>query len=135
MAKSDIRDYNATLTPAQRKESAQRAAAASAKARQGYKRQRELIRQVLAATVDDAGMRDKLKELGFDTTFGSAMVFAQAKKAMAGDTEAARYLRDTVGEKPTEQYNLAVSDKPIKALDLSGMTDAELEALADQADG
>ena len=34
-----------------------------------------------------------------------------------------------------DSYNLAVSDRPIKALDLSGMTDEELEALADQADG
>jgi hypothetical protein len=44
-------------------------------------------------------------------------------------------VRDTIGEKPTEQYNLAVQDKPIKALDLSGMTDEQLEALADSADG
>lgn len=134
MAKSDIRDYNATLTPAQRRESAQRAAAASAIARQGYKRQRDLIKQVLAAAVDDVELRDKLKELGFDTTFGSAMVFAQAKKALAGDTEAARYLRDTVGEKPTEAYQLAVTDQPIRSLDLATLSDAELEALADQAD-
>lgn len=135
MAKSDIRDYNATLTPEQRRESAQRAAAASAVARQGYKRQRDLIKQVLAAQVDDPTLKEKLKELGFDTTFGSAMVFAQAKKALVGDTEAARYLRDTVGEKPTEAYQLAVTDKPIRAMDLSALSDEELEALADEADG
>lgn len=135
MAKSDIRDYNATLTPEQRRESAQRAAAASAVARQGYKRQRDLIKQVLAAQVDDPALKEKLKELGFDTTFGSAMVFAQAKKALVGDTEAARYLRDTVGEKPTEAYQLAVTDKPIRAMDLSALSDEELEALADEADG
>lgn len=131
----NISAYNATLTSEQRTESARRAAKASAQARQGYKRQRDLIKQILAAPVDDPALREALKEQGFDMTFGSAMALAQARKALTGDTEAARYLRDTVGEKPTEQYNLAVSDKPIKALDLSGMSDEELEALADEADG
>jgi hypothetical protein len=85
--------------------------------------------------VDSEQIAARLREIGMEDTYGAAVVLAQAAKAVAGDTEAARYLRDTLGEKPTESYNLAVSDTPIKALDLSGMTDEELEALADQADG
>ena len=131
---ADIRDYNATLTPAQRSESARRAAMASAEARKRYRSQRDLLKQILATDVDDPKLAEALKAAGFAPTFGAAVVLAQAKKASIGDTEAARYLRDTVGEKPTEQYNLSVSDKPIKALDLSGMSDEELEALADQAE-
>ena len=43
-------------------------------------------------------------------------------------------MRDTLGEKPTESFNLATTDRPIRSLDLSGYTDAELEAIADGLD-
>lgn len=130
-----IAEYNNAATPEERAERARKAGKASAEARRTYRRQRDLARQVMAARVDSEQIAARLREIGMEDTYGAAVVLAQAARAVAGDTEAARYLRDTLGEKPTESYNLAVSDKPIKALDLSGMTDEELEALADRADG
>ena len=130
----NIAEYNKTLSPEERAESARRAAYASIEARRKYRKQRDLARQILMARVPDKDLATRLRELGMDDTFGAAVVFAQASKATIGDTEAARYIRDTAGEKPTEQYNLSVSDKPIKSLDLSQMSDEELEALADSVD-
>lgn len=130
-----IAEYNNAATPEERAERARKAGKASAEARRLYRRQRDLARQVMTARIDDTKLAARLEEIGMDDTYGAAVVLAQAAKAIMGDTEAARYLRDTLGEKPTESYNLAVSDKPIRALDLSGMTDEELEALADSADG
>lgn len=130
----DLSVYNSLRTPEERHEIAVKAGKASAQARRVYKTQRELIRQILATQTDDPELLEQLKEMGFNGTFACAAVLAAARKAQNGDIEALRYLRDTVGEKPTDQYNLGISGKPIKSLDLSKLTDAELEALADEAE-
>ena len=59
---------------------------------------------------------------------------ALVRRAQTGDIEAARYVRDTIGEKPTETTALQISNQPIRAMDLTQLSDAELEALADRAD-
>lgn len=79
-------------------------------------------------------MERKLEQLGLDPTFSGAMNLAVVWRAMHGDVEAVRYIRDTLGEKPSESINLGVFDTPVKSLDLTKLSDAELEALADRAD-
>jgi hypothetical protein len=132
---ADIRDYNKTLTPAERSESARRAAKASVEARRRYKAMRDCMKAVLLLDVDEPLVKAALAGLGLEPTRQNAIALSTIAKAGTGDIEAARFVRDTIGEKPTEQYNLAVSDKPIRAIDLSGLTDEEIEALADRADG
>jgi hypothetical protein len=95
---------------------------------------RELIETVMTMEVDDPAVHAKLTELGLDPTHDMAITMAAVKKAENGDIEATRYLRDTKGEKPTEALQMAITDKPIKALDLTQLSDAELEALADGLD-
>lgn len=92
---------------------------------------RELIETVMTMEVDDPAVHAKLTELGLDPTHDMAITMAAVKKAENGDIEATRYLRDTKGEKPTEALQMAITDKPIKSLDLTQLSDAELEALAD----
>ena len=135
MPRHDLTQYNKQRTPEERKEIARMGGKASAAARQGYKSQRELLRLILETTVDDAETAAALKANGFPTTYGGAVAFAAARKALAGDIEAVRYLRDTVGEKPTEAYQLAFTDKPIKAIDMSKLSDEQLQQMADKADG
>lgn len=95
---------------------------------------RELIETVMTMEVDDPAVHAKLVELGLDPTHDMAITMAAIRKAENGDIEATRYIRDTKGEKPTEALQMAITDKPIKALDLSTLSDAELEALADGLD-
>lgn len=125
---------NANRTPEERREAASKAGKASGKARQGYRTQRELLKQILTAAVDDKDLAAQLEANGFPATFGGAVALAAARRATQGDIEAARYVRDTMGEKPTEAYQVAVTDKPIKAMDLTQMTDEELAELADMAE-
>ena len=71
---------------------------------------------------------------GMEPSIANAINFAVLRKAQTGDIEAARYVRDTIGEKPTETTAIQVSNQPIRAMDLTQLSDAELEALADRTD-
>lgn len=73
-----------------------------------------------------------LEKLGLEPTYSNAIALQTICKAATGDIEAARFARDTAGDKPTEALRLALSDKPIAAMDLSQLSDAELSALADK---
>ncbi len=107
---------------------------ASGQARKQRRMMRETISALLQARLDDTEMAAVLEAAGLPADLQGGINLAIMRKALLGDVEAARYLRDTAGEKPTETFNLAVSDKPVKALDLSAMSDEEIAALADRAD-
>lgn len=126
--------YQPDFTADKARENARKGGIASGEARRKYKSQREILRHLLTLEVADQETADKLRELGLDPTYAQQMALAILTKGGTGDVEAARFVRDTVGEKPTENYNLGVQGKPIKALDLSKLSDEELEALADQAE-
>ena len=127
--RNPLMEYYAKLTPEQRTEQCRKAGIAGREARRKYRTQRELLSLILAAPVADESKAKKLKDAGFPATYGGAMAFAATAKAVDGDIEAARYVRDTVGEKPTESYQMNVTDKPVKSLDLTQLTDEELEAM------
>ena len=120
-------------TPEQARANGQKGGIASGEARRKKRTFRELIETVMTMEVDDPAIHAKLIELGLDPTHDMAITMAAVHKAENGDIEATRYLRDTKGEKPTEALQMTF-DKPIKSMDLSQLSDAELEALADQAD-
>ena len=124
------RDYS----PEQRREWARKAGLASGEARRRRATSMELMREVLSCQLDDPGLAQKLKAFGLDPNFGAGIALAQALRAVSGDTEAARFCRDTAGDKPTESMNIGLLDKPVKAMDLTQLSDAELEALADRVD-
>lgn len=123
-----------TLTTEEARAISSRGGIASGQSRRRRKMIRELMGNAMTARVTDGDVEAWLIEAGYEPTFENAMTLSVLTKAAQGDVEAARFVRDTLGEKPTETFNLAVSDKPVKAVDLSGMTDAEIEALADRAD-
>lgn len=130
----DIAAYNRSLTPEQRRENARKAGLASAAAKKRKISMREALKTVMRIDVPDADKRKALETLGIDPTIQNAVILAALLKAADGDIEAARFVRDTVGEKPTEQYNLGVLDKPVKSIDLTRLSDDELERLADNVD-
>jgi hypothetical protein len=81
--------------------------------------------------VPDSDLKQKLIELGLDPTYASGIGIAQAEKAQRGDTEAARFVRDTIGEGPKQALEIGnLDDKPFESLDLSQLTDDQLRALA-----
>jgi len=130
--KHDIRDWQATLTADQRRECALRAAAASGEARRTHRLFKDILKDIMSAPLEtDNDCYAALQALGIKSPRQEdAVMLAAAQKASTGDIEAIRFLRDTLGEKPTEAFNLAVLDKPIRAMELNGKSDDELAALA-----
>lgn len=129
--KTNIEKYNESLSAEERKERALAAAAKSGPARVQHRLFRDIIKDIMAAPIAPGQEADALKALGLKANHENAILLAAAQKASSGDIEAVRFLRDTLGEKPTESFNVGVQGKPIQALDLSKLSDEELEALAD----
>lgn len=122
------------LTSEEARTIGQKGGIASGIARRQRRQLRELLSSCMTAEVTDTDVRDALVAAGYEPSFENALTLAALTRAAKGDVEALRFVRDTLGEKPTETYNLSMEAKPIKSMDLSQLSDAELERLADQAD-
>ena len=82
-------------------------------------------------------LRDELNDRGFqDFTEAAAVLLAQLNRARAGDTEAAKFLRDTSGQRPADQVAIGnLDDKPFETLNLSELTEADLHRLIELRGG
>ena len=102
------------------------------------RKRRKLLREVLNDLADlpvtDDEVAAYLKQFNLPNTVQYASMLAVLKRALTGDIEAARFFRDTIGEKPTETMQMGIMTGPVKAMDLSKMTDNQLTVLADQVD-
>lgn len=105
---------------------------ASQEAQRKKRTMRELARLMLDTDLlDTDGLKQELIERGFDPTGAGAILYAQLAKAGKGDTEAARFVRDTSGQKPIEGLELGnLDDKPFESLELSSLSDEDLKRLA-----
>lgn len=96
---------------------------------------RESVNALLQCKVQDEEQRKALEALGIDPTMLNQIQLAVYGKAAKGDVEAARFLRDTRGEKPREGVDVSYEEKPLASLDMSKLTDEQLRQLADQRSG
>lgn len=121
------------MTPEEHREYMRIQGAKSGSVRRRKRAMRELARDLLDAQLDkEDDIRAELERRGIETTEGAAVLLAQLVRARAGDTEAARFIRDTSGQKPTE--NVAVGnldDKPFETLDLTALSAEQLKNLID----
>jgi len=117
------------LTSAELRDRAKKGGIASGKARREKKQFRETLEAILfmpmregrSASVDEIKNFAAIK--GKNISVQEAILLSQVQKAMKGDTRAAEYVRDTIGQKP--------SDK----LDLNADVDMELNINIDYGDG
>ena len=95
------------------------------------KAMRELARCILDLDLKaEDEFRKELKERGVPQTEAAAVLLAQLLRARVGDTEAARFLRDTSGQKPVDNVAIGnLDDKPFSTLDLSSLTDEQLKEM------
>ena len=122
-------EINSSLTPEERKDKASRAGKASGEARRLRRTQADILRQILVLEYTDPERRKLLMQLGLSGNFADAINLSVLEKAAKGDVEAARYMRDTIGEKPREDMQVSVLDKPVEQLNMSELTDEELNAI------
>lgn len=120
------------FTPEERVARAKKAHAAAAANHQRRKAQRDILNQILQMECTDEGRAKYLQQLGLDGTNSDAMNFALVERAVAkGEVEDLRYIRDTIGEKPVDQNAISILEKPVDTIDMSELSDAELDALAE----
>lgn len=118
-------------TPQQARENGRKGGIASGVAKRRRKQLREVINEVLPLHVSDPEIKAVLESYGLEPTHEVAMVVAAIQRAERGDIEAARFIRDTRGEKPVAEVAVgSILDRPVQSLDLTKLSDAELEALA-----
>lgn len=79
-------------------------------AMQATLKQRRTCKEILEDLARMPADSETLERLGLSegTNNLEAATFAQYRKAQQGDTKAMEYIRDTVGEKPTENINATV---------------------------
>ena len=116
-------------------ESAQMKAAATRRRTKALRNAAQmLLWHSLKSVPDEADVVTMLHEMGIDDPTGAdAIMLAQYVKARRGDTEAARFIRDTAGEKPSTTMEVNhLLDKPIGDIDFSRLSDEELEQLVQE---
>ena len=96
------------LTPSELRERAQKGGIASGKARREKKLMRETLDALLSMPIkngkyaDVDSIRNFAALKGKNISVQEAIMIAQIQKAMKGDTKAAEYVRDTIGQKPVD---------------------------------
>ena len=131
--RGNIENLKYDFTPEELASNGAKGGVKSGETRRRQRTFRDSVNAILACKVQDEEQRRALEALGIDPTMLNQIQLAVYGKAAKGDVEAARFLRDTRGEKPREALELGNLDgKPLASIDLSGMTDEQLQALAAQ---
>ena len=132
-----IEGYPNLINPAtdrttdERRMSATKAGKASGESRRRRKTIAEVARAILDSPERDPGMLALLQEIGLDGTTRDTMTLAQILRAVKGDPDSFRLIRDTIGEKPREELEIGgLADRPIQTIDMSKLTDDQLRQLA-----
>ena len=114
MAKEDLIPQS-ERTKEEQKAIARKGGIASGKARREKRMMRETLDILLSmplkngkfADVDDIRSFAALK--GKNISVQEAILISQVQKAMKGDTRAAEYVRDTIGQKPVDSVDMNVN--------------------------
>lgn len=104
---------------------------ASAESKRRRRLMRESLADLLRSPCPNAELREQLDALGLPSDMQTAILFRQLQKAMSGapgDTDAAKFVRDTVGERPAEQVQVTAGIDPAQD-DLRQLSDDQLDAL------
>lgn len=88
----NIKDVNSNRTPSERRELAIKAGKASGEARRRKADFRKTLNLLLTAKIDSPEWKPILEALGLESTLESAMLAAQIKEAMNGNTKAAYFV-------------------------------------------
>lgn len=94
----NIKDANSNRTPEERRELAKIAGKASGAARRRKANFRKTLNLLLTAEIDSEEWKPVLESLGVECTLESALLMAQIKQAMKGNTKAAYFVAQYAGQ-------------------------------------
>lgn len=101
-----IRDANNNRTPEERRELAKIAGKASGKARRRKANFQKTLNLLLTAEIDNEEWKPILESLGVECTLESALLMAQIKAALDGDTQAAKFVAQYSGQSNRAEEDL-----------------------------
>lgn len=102
----NIRDANDNRTPVERRELAKKAGQASGKARRRKANFQKTLNMLLTAEIDSEECAPVLESLGVECTLESALLMAQIKMALEGDTQAAKFVAQYSGQSNRAEEDL-----------------------------
>lgn len=102
----NIRDANSKRTPEERRELAKKAGRASGKARRRKANFQKTLNLLLTAEIDSEEWKPILESLGVECTLESALLMAQIKAALDGDTQAAKFVAQYSGQSNRAEEDL-----------------------------
>lgn len=102
----NIRDANSKRTPEERRELAKKAGQASGKARRRKANFQKALNLLLTAEIDNEEWKPVLESLGVECTLESALLMAQIKAALDGDTQAAKFVAQYSGQSNRAEEDL-----------------------------
>ncbi len=111
----------------------------AAKSAETRKRKRNL-RMIANALLDGQVLETdeiykELQDRGFEDTYADAMMLSVMSKAMHGDVEAARFIRDTAGQKPKDQVEIGNIDGiPLLRHEMANLSDETLRQMIEDAE-
>ena len=103
------------LTSEELRERAKKGGIASGKARREKKMMRETLDMILSMpmkngkSADVESIRSFAALKGKNISVQEAILIAQVQKAMKGDTKAAEYVRDTIGQRPVDSVDMTMN--------------------------
>ena len=104
-----------TLTPEEAREQGRKGGIASAAKRKEKKAMKATLETLLSMPINE-GLEEELEGIqnlarlkGANIDVQTAVMFAQIKKALKGDTRAAEFIRDTIGQKPGEKVDMSLA--------------------------
>ena len=112
----NIKDANDNRTPDECRELAKKAGEASGAARRRKADFRKTLNMLLTAEIDSKEWKPVLEALGVECTLESALLMAQIKEAMKGNTKAAYFVAQYAGQsdKPREDIRNKEADTELK---------------------
>ena len=102
----NIRDANDNRTPEERRELARKAGQASGRARRRKANFQKALNMLLTAEIDSKEWSPVLESLGVECTLESALLMAQIKQALTGDTQAAKFVAQYSGQSNRAEEDL-----------------------------
>ena len=101
----NIKDANSNRTPSERRELAKNAGIASGKARRERANFNKTLNKLLTTEIDNE-WKPILESLGVECTLESALLMAQIKAALDGDTQAAKFVAQYSGQSNRAEEDL-----------------------------
>ena len=109
-----------TLSREEAKKRGTKGGKASVKAKRQRKQLKELFKSMLATSIPQEDLKEKIKTMGFkdeEENYNTLLGMTTLNEALKGNIKAVEMIRDTIGEKPKEEVAIEVNNNASKEIE------------------